>query len=118
VVHVEFQPPLRPASSVPHWDEEEARNEDVQGVRSHLVPVWSTSTPFLLCRRSRTSFGHRPESCLSTREIPEAGASFFYGEDLAATFRRTAGYVDKILKGAQPADFFVEQPPSSSWSSP
>ena len=36
MVHVEFQPPLRPASSVPHWDEEEARNEDVAAMRFTL----------------------------------------------------------------------------------
>jgi putative tryptophan/tyrosine transport system substrate-binding protein len=52
----------------------------------------------------------RLPSMFAWRHSAEAGGLMSYGTDLYAVQRRAASYVDKILKGAKPADLPVEQP--------
>jgi putative ABC transport system substrate-binding protein len=52
----------------------------------------------------------RLPSMYSNREAVDAGGLMYYGADAAESYRRIAYYVDKILKGAKPADLPVEQP--------
>jgi putative ABC transport system substrate-binding protein len=51
----------------------------------------------------------RPATC-DLREFVQVGGLMSYGANMAELARRGASYVDKILKGAKPADLPVEQP--------
>lgn len=53
---------------------------------------------------------HRLPSMTADRMYAEAGCLMSYGNSLIDDFRRAATYVDKVLKGAKPADLPVEQP--------
>ena len=52
----------------------------------------------------------RLPSVYGNREPVDAGGLIYYGADLVDSYRRVAYYVDRILKGAKPADLPVEQP--------
>jgi putative ABC transport system substrate-binding protein len=53
---------------------------------------------------------HRIPSIFGVRAYAEAGGLISYGADLTVNYVRAAVYVDKIFKGAKPADLPVEQP--------
>jgi ABC-type uncharacterized transport system substrate-binding protein len=52
----------------------------------------------------------RLPSMYGRKEAVDAGGLMSYGADIADSYRRVAYYVDRILKGAKPADLPVEQP--------
>jgi ABC-type uncharacterized transport system substrate-binding protein len=47
---------------------------------------------------------------MATAFFAEAGGLISYGTDFAEQFRAAAGYIDRILKGAKPADLPIQQP--------
>jgi len=53
---------------------------------------------------------HRVPAVYSTRAYVAQGALMSYGPDPYDNFRRSASYVDRILKGAKPADLPIQQP--------
>jgi len=69
--------------------------------------------PVLLGHRTRIAefaSRNRLPAMYPHREYVQAGGLIAYGADLRDNFRRAATYVDKILKGAKPADLPIEQP--------
>ncbi len=61
-------------------------------------------------RIAELAIKHRLPTMFDLRMYVEAGGLMSYGPSLADVHRRAATYVDKILKGAKPADLPVEQP--------
>ena len=53
---------------------------------------------------------HRLPAVYFDRQFLDVGGLMFYGASLTHMYRRAAVYVDKILKGARPADLPIEQP--------
>src|SRR5436309_15336811 len=53
---------------------------------------------------------NRMPSVYGTKDFADAGGLMAFGPNAADQWRRSATYVDKILKGARPADLPVEQP--------
>jgi putative ABC transport system substrate-binding protein len=79
--------------------------------RAGAVIVVQSSAFFAGYQRiSDLALTHRLPSVGGSKEYPEAGGLISYGADYPDLFRRAAVFVDKILKGAKPADLPVEQP--------
>ena len=71
-----------------------------------------TSSMFFAERRRLVALAgkNRLPAVYTARDFIEAGGLMAYGQNLAGSFRYAAAYVDKILRGAKPADLPVEQP--------
>jgi putative ABC transport system substrate-binding protein len=75
--------------------------------------LYSLGGPLMIANRQRVvdfALKNRLPSIDGGRASVEAGGLMFYGADLADSYRRIAYFVDRILKGAKPADLPVEQP--------
>ena len=80
-----------------------------EGVRAVIVVVDATFVQHRL-QIAELAAKMKLLSISSFHEFAEAGGLMSYGQNLADDFRHAAIYVDKILKGAKPADLPVEQP--------
>ena len=75
--------------------------------------LFVVASPALFPERGRIAtlaLKHRLPTLVGGREYAEAGGLLSYAVSYPALFRRAAIYVDKILKGAKPADLPIEQP--------
>jgi putative ABC transport system substrate-binding protein len=75
--------------------------------------LYVTSSPLMNDNQKRIAgfaLKSRLASVYGLREAVDAGGLMYYGADVAESYRRVAYYVDRILKGAKPADLPVEQP--------
>jgi putative ABC transport system substrate-binding protein len=81
--------------------------------KSHAdAVILAENTRYIADRRRIADLAvtHRLPMLVATKEYAEAGALVSYGTDYLDLFRRAAQYVDKILRGANPADLPIEQP--------
>jgi len=69
------------------------------------APMWEQRTQIL-----DFAVKNRLPALSFVREFAQAGALVTYGPDLADHLRLAAAYLDKIFKGARPADLPVQQP--------
>jgi len=93
------------------------RAEDItpafEALKSRADALYIVPDPLVNTHRVRINtlaLGTRLPTISGVREQVEAGGLMSYGPNFPDLFRRAADYVDKILRGANPADIPVEQP--------
>ena len=82
-------------------------------VRDGARAIIALTAPVIFNNRVRIAelaLTHRLPLISLFTAFPEAGAYLAYGPSLAGMFRQSAGHVDRILRGAKPADLSVERP--------
>ena len=84
--------------------------ETVKGRADALIVVTEALANTNRMRINTLALAARLPTMHGTRTYVEAGGLMSYGADYNDLFRRAAGYVDKILRGARPRDLPVEQP--------
>jgi putative ABC transport system substrate-binding protein len=94
----------RPEEIAPAFAEMTRRS--VQGV----YVMWDQVTFTDRTRIGELARDHRLLTIFDERQAVQAGGLMSYAPELTDLYRRAATYVDKILRGAKPAEFPIEQP--------
>jgi len=71
-----------------------------------INPMYNVQRRHIIERAAK----HRLPAIYEWKEFVQSGGLLSYGADVQDVYRRAAGFVDKILKGAKPADLPVEGP--------
>ena len=112
---------LRPAALALKLKLEEIETQpDAEGLESafktakqkQVNAIMTMATPSFFAERKRIvelAGKYRLPAIYFQKEFVDEGGLMYYGEDYADLYRRAAVYVDKILKGAKPADLPVQQ---------
>lgn len=85
----------------------------IEGLANRADALYVATGPLVLTHRVRINalaMSARLPTIYGYREYVAAGGLLSYGPNYPDLFRRAADYVDKILRGAKPADLPVEQP--------
>jgi ABC-type uncharacterized transport system substrate-binding protein len=92
------------------YDYERALDQVTPDHRRALLVM--TSAPFFFDRARLANFAaqHRLPAMFALREWVEAGGLMSYGPSITGLYRRVAELVDRIARGAKPAELPVEQP--------
>ena len=93
------------------------RPEDIapafEALKGRAEALYVCNDPLVTTNRIRINtlaLGMRLPTMYNVREFVEAGGLMSYGPNFPDLYRRAADFVDKILRGAKPADIPVEQP--------
>jgi ABC-type uncharacterized transport system substrate-binding protein len=82
-------------------------------LNGRVEAIYVCNDPLVVTKRVRINtlaLGMRLSTMFLVRDFVEVGGLMSYGPNLPELFRRAAELVDKILRGAKPADLPVEQP--------
>ena len=85
----------------------------IDALKGRANALYVCNDPLVATNRVRIStlaLGARLPTMFGAQEYVDAGGLMSYGPNFPDLFRRAAGYVDKILRGAKPSDLPVEQP--------
>jgi putative tryptophan/tyrosine transport system substrate-binding protein len=85
----------------------------IEAIKGRAEGLYVCLDPLVTTNRTRITtlaLGVRLPTMFNVREFVEAGGLMSYGPSFLALYRRVGDFVDKILRGAKPADLPVEQP--------
>jgi putative tryptophan/tyrosine transport system substrate-binding protein len=86
---------------------------DIESIKDRADALYVATDPLIFSNRIKINamaLNQRTPTIYGSREYVDAGALMSYGPNWTDLFRHAAEQVDKILRGAKPADIPVEQP--------